>query len=780
MAVTLPDYTVYGSRPSMQSGRLDKPDTSGIDMAESLSAAAANLQAVMEEKKGKEDNLNYSLARNEIQVANIEEQAALAEDQDWGTHVQRYEEKFKSRAQEIARRYNLNPNDAQILDAESRLIGTRGRVSIAGNARKLEIGEGVANLDAGMAKSREVLINANTGERNAIMLGQLDSITAAQEKGYLTAVEAESRRQTLTQDYALATIEALPPGERRMMLEAAQGYRRGYGFNKEYSALINEASKMYPDVPPQLLAAQIQMESSGNPEAKSGARGDPTGLMQLGKAAAQDMGVTDRTDPKQSIVGGAGYNAKMLKLFDGDKAKALAAYNWGRSNVLEAFDKYGDDWLANAPAETKNYVEKLLPYWEGTAAPSANLTATDTGMGPLTAEDIRAGKGSGYVADFLHSDTLAKLLDQAAKEDKENTDKEQAFDLNDKAWEMYPDDSDKRREFIAKNAANGAVRDKAEIEEEQKTNREIVEAERQAKKLYDNYSQTIIELGQSEDPNEQFKLSEISAEDRELMGPVRYDALKQRIRMTARDQKYAEVTVYSKDGSGGSLEDWNDLPETGPDSKSTEDIEDPKWLNNLDRDAWLGIQAEQEGIRKLENKFIDSPDIKPFVNEVLVGNNFYGITDKAEQDSIKSRMYQRVRRDVVNLQNSMAFPRRANSNEINQIIANIMQENAYIDRNTGILGFFQLEREPKQLRAMTMTAEERDKGFIELDKVKEDRYRADDERGKGLSWYEYLREKSIDFTENGKPAPDENIQRAYYAIRYGMGTDEVNRRLKGE
>jgi soluble lytic murein transglycosylase-like protein len=771
MAVTLPDYTVYGSRPSMQSGRLDKPDTSGVDMAESLSAAAANLQAVMEEKKGKEDSLNYSLARNEIQVANIEEQAALAEDQDWGTHVQRYEEKFKTRAQEIARRYNLNPNDAQILDAESRLIGTRGRVSIAGNARKLEIGEGVANLDAGMAKSREVLINANTGERNAIMLGQLDSITAAQEKGYLTAVEAESRRQTLTQDYALATIEALPPGERRMMLEAAQGYRRGYGFNKEYSALINEASKMYPDVPPQLLAAQIQMESSGNPEAKSGARGDPTGLMQLGKAAAQDMGVTDRTDPKQSIVGGAGYNSKMLKLFDGDKAKALAAYNWGRSNVLEAFDKYGDDWLANAPTETKNYVEKLLPYWEGTAAPSGHLTATDTGMGPLTAEDIRAGKGSGYVADFLHSDTLAKLLDQAAKEDKENTDTEDAFRVKDEAFNLFPDDSEKRREYI-KNNADGKVRDKAEIEEEQETNRQYLMAEREAQALYDNYSRTMQELADEGDPNNFFRVSEISAADKDKMGAARVDQLEQRERNIALGKQHADVTQYVEpEGGGASVDKWNNLPDYGDgETKVSVDLNDPEWRNALDREMWYTLKGDQANLLAQENKFVEAPNVKPYVQETLTVNGYNGVTDKDEQKAIEARLIQRVRSEALTLQNSYTPPRKLNSLEINGIIANVMQEQAFVKSM-----WFDSER-----NVATMTRDELDVAYLPIEDAKTKPYIGPDPRGQDLNYYQYLRQLSKSLTKNGEAASDDDIQRAYFAHVSGLGTDEVNRRLKGE
>ncbi len=50
----------------------------------------------------------------------------------------------------------------------------------------------------------------------------------------------------------------------------------------------------------------------------------------------------------------------MLKRYDGDPAKAWAAYNWGEGNVDKAVRKHGDNWLSVAPAETRNYVTQNL------------------------------------------------------------------------------------------------------------------------------------------------------------------------------------------------------------------------------------------------------------------------------------------------------------------------------------------------------------------------------------------------------------------------------------
>lgn len=63
--------------------------------------------------------------------------------------------------------------------------------------------------------------------------------------------------------------------------------------------------------------------------------------------------------------------AVLVKMYDGDIAKAAAAYNWGEGNVDKAVKAAqqnagkgeqvpADAWLANAPAETRNYVTSVL------------------------------------------------------------------------------------------------------------------------------------------------------------------------------------------------------------------------------------------------------------------------------------------------------------------------------------------------------------------------------------------------------------------------------------
>lgn len=120
-----------------------------------------------------------------------------------------------------------------------------------------------------------------------------------------------------------------------------------------YRKLIERISS-YHAFPSGLLGNLVQKESRFNPKAVSPA--GAVGLVQL--MPIHDT--VDREDPVASLQYGAKYLAEMHKRF-GNWEEALAAYNWGPTNVARAKRKYGDDWLKYAPAETQDYVATLRP-----------------------------------------------------------------------------------------------------------------------------------------------------------------------------------------------------------------------------------------------------------------------------------------------------------------------------------------------------------------------------------------------------------------------------------
>ena len=119
-----------------------------------------------------------------------------------------------------------------------------------------------------------------------------------------------------------------------------------------YGAEITAAAQRN-GIDPALLAGLVRQESNFDPAAGSpaGARG----LTQLMPGTAAGLGVTDVTDPLQSLDGGARYLKQQLDTFGGDVTKALAAYNAGPGAVQRS---------GGVPpfAETQSYVQKVQAF----------------------------------------------------------------------------------------------------------------------------------------------------------------------------------------------------------------------------------------------------------------------------------------------------------------------------------------------------------------------------------------------------------------------------------
>jgi soluble lytic murein transglycosylase-like protein len=119
---------------------------------------------------------------------------------------------------------------------------------------------------------------------------------------------------------------------------------------QEFDGLIQDAAKRH-GVDPNLVRAVVTAESDFNHTTVSHA--GAMGLMQLMPETAKDMGVSDPFDPAQNIEGGTRYLAWMLERFGGDEDKALAAYNWGPSNVERG---------GRPPSETRTYLKRVARF----------------------------------------------------------------------------------------------------------------------------------------------------------------------------------------------------------------------------------------------------------------------------------------------------------------------------------------------------------------------------------------------------------------------------------
>jgi len=129
-------------------------------------------------------------------------------------------------------------------------------------------------------------------------------------------------------------------------------------------------------VPWKFLKAQVKQESAFDPDAvnpKTGA----TGLAQFMPRTWEEwrdaapgiqniidaFKLLDPRDPEDAIKAQAAYMDWLIANTGGGE-KALAAYNWGIGNIWKCVKEFGDNWRDHLPEETRDYVAKIMAYYE--------------------------------------------------------------------------------------------------------------------------------------------------------------------------------------------------------------------------------------------------------------------------------------------------------------------------------------------------------------------------------------------------------------------------------
>lgn len=122
------------------------------------------------------------------------------------------------------------------------------------------------------------------------------------------------------------------------------------------------------------------------------------GRMQVMPTTQTDPGFGVRpaanNSPEELARVGRDYLDAMRNRYGGDMAKAWAAYNWGPGNLDGAIASNGENWMAVAPAETRNYVANNMRMLGGAASQPQRRT---TGGGArVVAQGAPETRGAEY------------------------------------------------------------------------------------------------------------------------------------------------------------------------------------------------------------------------------------------------------------------------------------------------------------------------------------------------------------------------------------------------
>lgn len=147
--------------------------------------------------------------------------------------------------------------------------------------------------------------------------------------------------------YLIALMFLLPP-----LVRAQTGPGAADGFVRQYAD--------HYCVPPELIAALIDVESRWNPRAVSNK--GAMGLMQLMPATARRFGAGDPFDPEQNIAAGTRYVTALMWEFHGEMRLVAAAYYAGdRGIAREQLNYHNPDVVAYVEAVRRRYLFRTSP-----------------------------------------------------------------------------------------------------------------------------------------------------------------------------------------------------------------------------------------------------------------------------------------------------------------------------------------------------------------------------------------------------------------------------------
>jgi len=197
------------------------------------------------------------------------------------------------------------------------------------------------------------------------------------ETAELLALREDTRRYPGLRDFLLAEFQAASDYYNAIQLasqmadsgELDHDHAERIRYPRAYWELIEPASRR-TGIDSTLLLALTRQESLFNPHARSVSNAQ--GLMQLlpttAERVARHDGIVpsdlDLFDPALNVRLGTSYLLELMQMFNGDRFKAVAAYNAGEHAVEQWNEKSqmeDDEWVEQIDfRETRDYVKKVI------------------------------------------------------------------------------------------------------------------------------------------------------------------------------------------------------------------------------------------------------------------------------------------------------------------------------------------------------------------------------------------------------------------------------------
>lgn len=406
--------------------------------------------------------------------------------------------------------------------------------------------------------------------------------------------------------------------------------------------------------------------------------------------------------------------------------------------------------------------------------------------GPITPEQVAAGKGSGSLADFIPLDERVAMLEATRKGNEEDEHGKAAYAV----W-------DEIRETLNDPAAVGAAVRKASRGLEPKARailNGINTSYRAAITAEEELTQKTIIGAASALTQAGGNPRDVGGEKWMLLENYQQKALIEEYEAFQQNRQFGKFNVYSrprdKNGvpeKGMSYAVWDAIPY---EDKPAVTLESPEWKMSFTPIMWAQLLAEQSAIKDAIAAGKPLPpgmDNRALVDSYLFGDDKIPRLDRSEE---QEQQYYRTlaAMDYLTQQGAIANKGPLNNTQRRAILVELMLDKAYTDRDHIYKDSDYDAQEYKRIR--DMTTDELNIAFLPIRWARRKGGYVDPETGIPMTIENYLRAgaKRGDFggVVEGTIS-DDNIERAYFALERlskimspAETNAEILKRLRGE
>lgn len=372
-------------------------------------------------------------------------------------------------------------------------------------------------------------------------------------------------------------------------------------------------------------------------------------------------------------------------------------------------------------------------------------------------DDIKAGKGSGSLADFLHQDEKIEMLRKAQLENKTTRDREKGFAVADEAFELFPlaTQGKERQKYVRDNAPDADSRAVAQTAVTSR-NTDMFRADQQMRLGIMRGAATMIDEGNSYEELPASELARLSAGERNTLKTYYQQHLDQ--------QEFATRTNWNE---------WGRWMEMSDQQKMAEDLTSPFWKTTVDGPTWRSMVSEQEQITSAAESARPTPLDTGLTNmqmldSAAIAGGIYPATGRSDPEDAR-RNALRFSFDSRITDKSAELGKKLTNQERKKELAEMLMDSAFVDRD-----FFTSDYDPDEALVVAgMTPSQLREAYLPLSEARKDFVPID---GQDISAEQILRNLA---SSAGYDPTDQQLERAYFLLRQGANEDTIKAALAG-